>query len=218
MKLPKHFATGTRKHLGASRFNFIMYKHALRSVKPPRVRRLTFDRVARLFRTRGARNYDRRVCIRHAYTQTSVACACTGETGVDEKVKAGEREREEGEGGRGNEDGERWNNRKVVKRGCCRRQVEAGRGASVREVRRKLGPEALSQPPTTRDFAVYVLCRVDTRRDILTRQTAAVAQRVGISPGWYVYGQQRRSQPSWLQRFLSIARNSLSFLVFSCSS
>lgn len=66
-----------------------------------------------------------------ARTHAGIACVCTGETGVDGKVKAGVRERER-EGGRerGREregNGERWNNRKVVKRGCCGRQIEAGR-------------------------------------------------------------------------------------------
>lgn len=107
-------------------------------------------------------------------------------TGVDEKVKA----REEGETEEGRR---RWNNRKVVKRGCCGRQVEAEERACGK-YERKLGPGSFKPASTTRDFAVYVLCRVDTRRDILTRQSAAVARRVGISPGWYVYDRQRRSQ------------------------
>lgn len=65
----------------------IMYTHVLCYVKSPRVQYFAFDGVARLFRTRGAHDYNGRVC-----THVGIACACTDETRVDEKVKAkGER-------------------------------------------------------------------------------------------------------------------------------
>ncbi|EGI60629.1 hypothetical protein G5I_11189 [Acromyrmex echinatior] len=157
-----------------------MYKHALSSVKPPRVRSLAFDRVARLFRTRGVRNYNRRVCTTRTYAGITGA---SYEVGVDEKVKAGDKERQtENRANR-----ERWNNRKVVKRGCCGRQVEKSERAGSTE---KARSGSFKPASTTRDFAMYVLCRVDTRRDILTRQT--IARRVGISPGSRLKERQTR--------------------------
>ncbi|KYM78682.1 hypothetical protein ALC53_10899 [Atta colombica] len=142
-----------------------MYKHALPSVKPPRVRRLAFDRVARLFRTRGVRNYNRRVCTTRTYMD--ITCASY----------------------ENRENRERWNNRKVVKRECCRRQVEKSERAGSTE---KARSGSFKPASTARDFAMYVLCRVDTKRDILTRQTAIVARRVGISPGSRLKERQTR--------------------------
>jgi len=117
-------------------------------------------------------------CAQRAHTWTLHAPR-TDEVGVNERrSKQVKKDREN------RENRERWNNRKVVKRGCCGRQVEKSERAGSTE---KARSGSFKPASTTRDFAMYVLCRVDTKRDILTRQTAIVARRVGISSGWYVY-------------------------------
>lgn len=170
---------------------FIMYKYVLCSVKSPRVQRLAFDRVARLFRTRGVRAITTGACAQRAFRRGHCVSPARMRLGLTRRSKR-ERKRDwdrvNGEKGR-----ERENNRKVVKREMLRVPGwgwESERAGSTEKAR----PGSFKPALTTRDFAVYVLCRVDTRRDILTRQTAAVARRVGISPGWYVYDRQRRTQ------------------------
>ena len=62
-------------------------------MKPPRVRRLAFDRVARLFRTRGVRNYNGRVCTTRTYAGITCRRGWSRE-GLNEKVEAGDEERQ----------------------------------------------------------------------------------------------------------------------------
>lgn len=141
----------------------------------------------RPFRTRGARNHNAHLYIRararlHAALRALVhrrvwESACKTERGGLSEGRYGQSESERVKASRAEE------SRNVDAAGVGFEGRARARVGSVVEGESSTRPGSFKPgPATTLDFAVCVLCRVDTGRDILTRQTAAVAPSIGISP------------------------------------